>query len=217
MLRHFSPPPLLNQQLLEGVIQEEAGYELIKFDSVSQLALRNPRSMAGKLHWPDATLLALAGLVMPPLPRLFARLPLDNFITCLDACIQAINPRSLHRGKISAVVCDGQVKGLAGFRALQVKPSSLLKLLLAQPEGVTDISYLERTLEVQFASTNENNLNAVALRVDISRGWTLERAIGKFPHLYGEPKLGRFARYVVDDLASALFKIHTMLEIGIIR
>lgn len=217
MLRHFSPPALLNQQLLERVTQDEEGHKLLKFDAVSQLSLRDPRSVAGKLNWPDDMLLSLAGIVMPPLPRLFARLPLDNFITCLEACTQAVNPRSLHRGKISAVVCDNQVKGLAGFRAFQAKPSSLLKLLLDRPEGVTDISYLDRALEVQFASPNGNNLNALALRLDIRRGWTLERAIGRFPHLYGEPKLGRFARYVVDDLASALFKIHTMLEIGIVR
>lgn len=217
MLRDFSPTPLLNKRLLERVMEEEEGYELLRFDSVSQLILDNPRSLAGQYEWSDDMLLALAGIVMPLLPRLFARLPRESFVTCLNACSQAMNPRSLHRGKISAVVSAGKVVGLSGFRALQAKPSSLVKLLLTRPEGVTDISYLDRTLEVRFASPNESNLEAVALRLDIVRGWSLERAVGQAPYPRGEAKLGRFMRYIVDDLTSALFKIHTMLEVGIIR
>lgn len=106
--------------------------------------------------------------------------------------------------------------GVAGFRATPAKPSELIKLLLERPEGVTDVRWTPQQLTVDFVGNNDTAYTRASLRIALDRAWTLDIRKG-MDLVSGKTTWDKFGRYIVSDLASALFKIHTMLRIGMIR
>jgi hypothetical protein len=168
------------------------------------MRFKNKDSLVSAFQWSGKAFTDFAYQVHPALAQLSKRMPRRVVADCLDSCASAVG-RRIAKYPIQLVAKDGEIVSVAGRRSLQVKPSQILQSLVSGKIQDILVEYDNHNLTVTFMQRGLDEIQVVAVRTLLSRGWALERAWGYMQD--NRPILGKFSRWVVADWPSAFFNI----------
>jgi hypothetical protein len=201
MLSVLSPPVVPAVRILQEAVLKEQGHELVRFTSSRDLDFNNPESEVNKYLWSSDELGNLARNIHPSLSRLCSKFSSAAVKGCITSCSACLHSRIAKFG-LGVVSCDGVIVGVASWRSLQVKPSTILKALARDKLADILVEYRDKDLTVLF---RESDRSIFAVRSILSTGWTLERAEG-YVNEQQEVTLGSFSKWVISDWSSALIQ-----------